>query len=30
MVGFYSKDGAIKKDTTRRYESQLLQSQVGW
>ena len=28
MVGFYGKDGAIKKDTTRRYESQLLQSQV--
>ena len=27
-VGFYGKDGAIKKDTTRRYESQLLQSQV--
>ena len=27
-VGFYGKDGVIKKDTTRRYESQLLQSQI--
>ena len=27
-VGFYGKDGAIKTDTTRRYESQLLQSKV--
>lgn len=27
-VAFYGKDGVIKKDTTRRYESQLLQSQV--
>ena len=27
-VGFYGKDGAIKKNTTRRYESQLLQSKV--
>lgn len=27
-VRFYGKDGAIKKDTTRRYESQLLQSKV--
>ena len=27
-VGFYGKDGLIKKDTTRRYESQLLQSEV--